>query len=233
MKAKRSLLNLIGGVVLTGAASVPFSGCNSCEMYPQEYWDTVQQQLEESTRGETEEHRIDQGILKLVNGLAGSLRPEYAGFKSSLFGLEKSKYKLGLIELSDIDRKYVSKFDKYVTEKMLPFAFKTKAIGQHYELIERFMLSKVVSELKFEQGSGLIDSGTARRLGEIYGIDVLASGVTTVSRNSIDLNVRMVETETGRIIASEYVKIPRNSVVDEWLREKTEIRYKREGKDWE
>jgi hypothetical protein len=48
-------------------------------------------------------------------------------------------------------------------------------------------------------------------------VDLIETGVTTVSADFVDLNLRMVETENGRIVAVGSVKIPRTPTINRWL----------------
>ena len=206
---RRDFLKLAGAG--TGLFCLSLYGCNGAERRPEEYWKTLEEQLQRSTQGENPENLVDRGIAEMVEMLGKTIFPEYKR--------EGRVCKLGMLEFSDIDRTTVTKFDNYITEKMLTFSFMNRNLAEHFELIERFLLKNVIHELKFETGTGYIDPETAQKLGRVYGINVLSSGVTTISPNIIDLNTRMVETERGRVIAVGTGKIARNEAVNSWLKQ--------------
>jgi hypothetical protein len=54
-------------------------------------------------------------------------------------------------------------------------------------------------------------------------VNVIETGVITESPDFIDINLRMIETRRGRIIAVGAVKIEKNRLMREWLREMGEV----------
>jgi TolB-like protein len=69
-------------------------------------------------------------------------------------------------------------------------------------LIERSMLKKVMGELNL-QASGAIDDETAKKLGKMLGADAVAVGsLNDVKETRTEVNARIVETETGKILAA-------------------------------
>lgn len=69
-------------------------------------------------------------------------------------------------------------------------------------LIERSLLRKVMGELNL-QSSGAIDDETAKKLGALLGADAVATGtLNDVRKERTEINARVVETESGRILAA-------------------------------
>ncbi len=167
----------------------------------------------------TFENLVDEKILTAVKQLVKTLKPEYRGFH---FG----QYKLGFLEISDIDRKTVKKFHNYITEKTLTFSFLQPEIAKNFTIVERFLLGDILRELTLEnlpRRQRVIDHALAKRMGKVYHLDVIETGVTTESEDFLDINLRMIETKRGRIIAVGSVKIEKTEPVRKWLKKMAEV----------
>ncbi len=69
-------------------------------------------------------------------------------------------------------------------------------------LIERSLLAKVMGELKL-QASGAVDEETVKKLGQLLGADAVVTGtLNDLSEGETEVNARVVQTETGRILAA-------------------------------
>lgn len=74
-------------------------------------------------------------------------------------------------------------------------------------LIERNLLKKVLGELKL-QASGAIDEETTRKLGRLLGADAVVTGtLNDIKDGETEINARVVETESGRILAAAGAEI--------------------------
>ncbi len=69
----------------------------------------------------------------------------------------------------------------------------------------------------------VIDHALAKRMGKVYHLDVIETGVTTESEDFLDINLRMIETKRGRIIAVGSVKIEKTEPVRKWLKKMAEV----------
>ena len=80
----------------------------------------------------------------------------------------------------------------------------TTALAQNKKitLIERGLLKKVMGELNL-QSSGAIDDETAKKLGKMLGADAVVLGtLNDLKETETEINARIVETETGKILAA-------------------------------
>ncbi len=166
----------------------------------------------------TVEVQFDQKILDAVKQMVDTLKP---GYRKHFFG----KHRLGFLEISDIARFNVTRMHNYITEKTLTFSFLQPVIADNFNIVERFLLNNVLRELHPENFDShiVIDQRLARTLGRIYRVDVIETGVVTESRDFIDINLRMIETRRGRIIAVGSVKIEKTQLLREWLEEMGEV----------
>lgn len=80
----------------------------------------------------------------------------------------------------------------------------TDQILQHSpaQLVERALFDKLVEELKLGT-SELIDRSTALSLGRILAAKLILSGQMIYSGPQVQVSMRLIETETGRIVATE------------------------------
>jgi hypothetical protein len=219
------LMKTLIKILLTMAAILAVMGVISChrleDITPQSLGDSdiynLKQVEDEMVDEQTFESHVDKKILQAVKQMVKTLKPE---FKDYLLG----KYKLGFLEVSDIDRQNVTMLHNYITEKTLTFSFLQPEIATNFSIVERFLLKNVTDELKLQNQGGLreeriIDQRLAQQLGRIYHLDVIETGVTTESSDFIDINLRMIETKRGRIVAVGSVKIEKTAPVRKWLEE--------------
>jgi TolB-like protein len=83
-------------------------------------------------------------------------------------------------------------------------------------VIDRTHLKAILVEHKLST-RGLIDPQTARQLGRIAGVDALATGTITPFGDSVNLSIKVLDTETARLLGAVSVDIPRTKAVDELL----------------
>lgn len=211
---KRSLTLLIAAISLS-----VISGCETVEDIVREPLtdeDIMRLQHVETQMlmGSTPEVRIDRKIAEAVKQMVHTLKPEY---RSPILG----KHKLGFLEISDIDRRTVTKLHNYITEKTLTFSFLQPMIANNFTIVERFLLKEVNRELELENLASpvMVDQSLAKKLGKVYDIDIIETGVATLSDDYIDLNLRLIETTRGRIIAVGSAKIEHDELTRRWLRE--------------
>lgn len=120
---------------------------------------------------------------------------------------EKKKNKIAVIEFTDLNKK-VTDFGRFLSEKLITKLFLTGS----FHVIERNQLEKVMSEHKLNL-SGTVDPASAKKLGKILGVDAIATGTIADIGQSLDVNARLIDTETARIFAVASVSIPKDSAV--------------------
>jgi len=203
---------LISAIFLSGCLHMNMHDIAPSDLSPKDE-ENLRQVEKEMLRGYTFETLIDEKILHAVQQMTLTLKPEFRGF-------HLGKYKVGFLEISDIDRRTVTKLHNYITEKTLTFSFLQPDISRHLSIVERFLIKDVLRELRFEhQRPAIVDQRLAQELGRIYHVDIIETGVTTETEDFIDLNLRMIETRRGRIIAVGSVKIEKTEPVRKWLKE--------------
>ncbi len=90
-----------------------------------------------------------------------------------------------------------------------------KMINMHkFEIIERSVLDKVMAELKL-QSSGMIDASSAQQLGKLLGVEAIITGtLVETSDGQIEVNARLIKTETAQAIGASQVSLQKNWIGD-------------------
>ncbi len=90
-----------------------------------------------------------------------------------------------------------------------------KMINMHkFEIIERSVLDKVMAELKL-QASGMIDASSAQQLGKVLGVEAIVTGtLVETSGGQIEVNARLIKTETAQAIGASQVALDKNWIGD-------------------
>ena len=86
------------------------------------------------------------------------------------------------------------------------------AVYPEIEVVERKQLDQVIDELKLSH-TGLIDEDSAKEVGKILGVDAIIIGSITDLGSRIDLDMRLIETETGRLINSAIGSLVKDSTI--------------------
>lgn len=74
-----------------------------------------------------------------------------------------------------------------------------------FEVIERRLLEKILTEQQLGL-SGIMDESSASKLGRMLGAKVVISGSVMSLKGQIEVNARIIDVQTGSVIAAENVK---------------------------
>jgi TolB-like protein len=119
--------------------------------------------------------------------------------------------KIAIIPFSYADTKDSDSKDGSVIAARLT----VKMINMHkFDIIERSALDKVMNELKL-QASGTIDASSAQQLGKVLGVQAIVTGtLVETSNGQIEVNARMIKTETAQAIGASQVDLDKDWVGD-------------------
>ncbi len=98
-------------------------------------------------------------------------------------------------------------------------SFKTKGMGGivaewftttlvqdgRFEVVERALLQKIVAEQKLGM-TGLIDKNSSSQLGKLLGVKTIITGSVLQIQDTIEVNARIINVQTGSIIAAENIR---------------------------
>ncbi len=124
---------------------------------------------------------------------------------SSLAHEQKSK--IAVIEFSDLEGN-VSQFGRYLAEELMTQLYHTG----RFEVIERRLLNEVLEEHSLSM-TGIIDARSAQKVGNLLGVDAIASGSVSDLGPYAKVNARLISTATGQVFAVASVKIMKDAVV--------------------
>jgi len=74
-----------------------------------------------------------------------------------------------------------------------------------FDVVERRLLKKIIAEQQLSE-TGLLDQGTTAQLGKVLGVKVVISGSVMRIKEIIEVNARIIDVESGSILAAESVK---------------------------
>lgn len=74
--------------------------------------------------------------------------------------------------------------------------------GRVFQVIERSEIERIMNEMAF-QISGAVDSRTAKRLGEVLGVDILVFGNVAKFDPIVETDIRLIDTQSGEALLAE------------------------------
>lgn len=108
----------------------------------------------------------------------------------------------------------------YLAEELL-----SHLVNSGLKIVERGLLDKLLAEQKL-QNTGAIDPATAKKVGQVAGVDAIVTGSVTDLQSNVGVNCRIIDTTTGEIFAAAQVKITKDDDVKKIL---TVVLSRREG----
>ncbi len=110
--------------------------------------------------------------------------------------------KVAIIPFSYVDKRK-SDGGAIVVERLTTRIVKLKK----FQVIERQLLENVLQELHLET-TGVVDAETTRQLGKVLGVDAIVAGtLLDVENGMVELNARVIKTETAEVIGTASVEI--------------------------
>jgi TolB-like protein len=113
------------------------------------------------------------------------------------------KRRIAVLEFTDLQGQ-VTNFGRYLSEELITRLYDSNK----FKVIERQLLNKVIAEQKLSL-TGVVDPDSAKRLGTVLGVDAIVSGTIADRGDTLKVNARLIDTETGEVFnaaATEMVK---------------------------
>jgi len=117
------------------------------------------------------------------------------------------KTTVAVAEFVDLDGR-VTPFGKFLAEELVTRLYKTKKL----KVIERQRLDKVITEQKLNL-TEIIEASSAKRIGRILGVDAIVAGTISELGNNFRINARIINTETGELLAAAGATIVKDQEV--------------------
>ncbi|MBW2252778.1 MAG: hypothetical protein JRF60_19710 [Deltaproteobacteria bacterium] len=112
---------------------------------------------------------------------------------------EKDKFKIAVMEFKSLNpgAKNTS------LGSMIAEMFTTEVVNSNsFKIVEREQLNKILGELQIGQ-SGVLDTTDAQKLGKILGAGAIITGSVMKMGDSLRIDSRIIEVETGIIVSAE------------------------------
>ncbi len=115
--------------------------------------------------------------------------------------LRQKVYKTAVVEFSERGSLDAKDAGSIIAEWMTSSMIKTGV----FEIYTRLSIEDILKEQKF-QTTGFIDAETAAKAGKIHGVEAIVTGSIIKFGNTVSVTVKLIDTETARIIDSADIK---------------------------
>lgn len=157
---------------------------------------------------------IPLSFLLLVPGIAMAYEKEIKSLSSAMAeDIDKAgKKTIAVVDFTDLQGN-VTELGRFIAEE---FSVALAGAGKGFEVVDRTHLKSILAEHKLS-ATGIIDPQTARKLGQIAGVDALITGTITPFGDSVRLSVKVLATDTAKIIGASSGDIAKTKAIEELL----------------
>ena len=153
-------------------------------------------------------------ICSLAAGFANAQDREIRGITDKLTEslTQSGKKTVAVVDFTDLQGN-VTELGRFLAEEIsASLAESAKGI----EVVDRTNLKVIIQENKLA-ATGIIDPATARKLGQIAGVDSLITGTLTPFGDTVHLSIKILDTATARIVGATRGDIPKTKAIEELL----------------
>ena len=122
------------------------------------------------------------------------------------------KKTIAVVDFTDLQGN-VTELGRFLAEE---FSVALAGTGKGFEVVDRTHLKSILVEHKLSS-TGIIDPQTARKLGQIVGVDALITGTITPFGDSIRISVKVLDTTTARVVSASTGNIAKTKAIEELL----------------
>ena len=122
------------------------------------------------------------------------------------------RQKIAVVDFTDLQGN-VTEFGRFLAEE---FSVALAGAGKGFDVVDRTHLKSILTEHKLAS-KGLIDPATARKLGKIAGVEALITGTITPFGDTVRLSVKILDTETAKVIGATRGNIAKTQAIEELL----------------
>ncbi len=127
------------------------------------------------------------------------------------------KKMIAVVDFTDLQGN-VTELGRFLAEE---FSIAFAGSDKGFEVVDRTHLKSILAEHKLS-ASGILDPQTAKKLGQIAGVDALITGAITPFGDSIRISVKVLDTSTARIIGASSGDIAKTKAIEELLAREVE-----------
>jgi len=123
-----------------------------------------------------------------------------------------SKKTVAVVDFTDLQGN-VTELGRFVAEEM---ALGLVTARKGLSVVDRTHLKALMQENRLD-ATGLIDPATARRLGQVLGVEALVTGTITPFADSVRIVAKVLDTTTARIVSAASADLSKNRTIEELL----------------
>ena len=153
-------------------------------------------------------------ILILLSTALFSFEKEIKAMSSTLADciVAAGNKTIAVVDFTDLQGN-VTELGRFFAEE---FSGTLASSGKGFKIIDRTHLKTILVEHKLST-TGIIDPQTARKLGQIAGVDSLIAGTITPFGDTIRLSIKVLETNTAMVIGAASGDIAKTKAIEELL----------------
>lgn len=122
------------------------------------------------------------------------------------------KKMIAVVDFTDLQGN-VTELGRFLAEE---FSVALAGSGKGFEVVDRTHLKSIITEHKLSS-TGIIDPQTARKLGQIAGVEALITGTITPFGDSVRISVKILDTATAKIIGASTGDVAKTKAIEELL----------------
>lgn len=122
------------------------------------------------------------------------------------------KKTIAVVDFTDLQGN-VTELGRFISEE---FSVALAGAGKGFEVVDRAHLKSIIAEHKL-YSTGIIDPQTARKLGQIAGVDAIITGTITPFGDSVRLSIKILDTATAKVIGASSGDIAKTKAIEELL----------------
>jgi TolB-like protein len=119
---------------------------------------------------------------------------------------------VAVVDFTDLEGN-VTQLGRFIAEE---FSTALAGAGKGFKVVDRTHLNSIIKEHKLS-ATGLIDPKTARKLGEIIGVQALITGTLTPFGDNVRIAVKILDTSTAEVIDAVRGNLAKTKAIDELL----------------
>lgn len=157
---------------------------------------------------------ISLAFLFLISALLTAYEKEIKSLCSAMAEIiyKTSKKTVAVVDFVDLQGN-VTELGRFLAEE---FSVNLADAGKGFEVVDRTHLKTLLKEHKLTE-TGIIDPSTAKKLGQIAGVDALVTGTITPFGDSVRLSVKILATATAKVIGASSTNIAKTKAIEELL----------------
>jgi TolB-like protein len=126
--------------------------------------------------------------------------------------VKAGKKMIAVVDFTDLQGN-VTELGRFLAEE---FSVAFAGAGKGFEVVDRTHLKSILAEHKLS-ATGIIDPQTARKLGQLVGVDALITGTITPFGDSVRVSVKILDTATAKVIGASSGDIAKTKAIEELL----------------